>query len=79
MGTELPTNSCHRVPGPTPIFTERTVVKLRADQRRAVARIANVLHLSVSDVIRWFIEVATASIEATAQYDLLTRPRRSDA
>jgi hypothetical protein len=52
-------------------------VKLRGDQRQAVERVAATLGLSVSDVIRWFIDVGTASIESTDHYETLTRQRRS--
>lgn len=71
MGTELPTNSCHRVPGPTPIFTERTVVKLRGDQRQAVERIAVTLGQSVSDVVRWFIDQGVRAVEGAPGYETL--------
>jgi hypothetical protein len=68
MVVAMPPNLCARNrPGPKPIFTERVVVKLRQDQRQSVERIAHVLGLSTSEIVRWFIDegVSRQSLSST--------------
>jgi hypothetical protein len=76
MGTDKADNSfayVRRKPGPIPMFTERVVVKLRADQHEAVQRIATALGFTVSDVIRWFIDEGAHAVEAVPEFIELER------
>ena len=67
-----PANCGHRVrPGPRPVFTERMVVQVRADQRSAVTRIANVLGMSASEWVRWCIDQGTTAIETVPSFKYL--------
>ena len=54
-----------------PAETARVVVKLRPDQYQAVKRVAAVLGLTGSDVIRWFIDEGTRAVEATPNFNAL--------
>lgn len=72
VGMQVGRNPCQPVrPGPVPIFTERIVVKIRADQAEALQRIARVLGQSVSDVTRWFIDNGIQAVEGTSAYQQL--------
>lgn len=72
MVVPMPPNLCARNrPGPKPVFTERVVVKLRPDQLQAVERIAHVLGVSTSDVVRWFIDQGVQAVEAVPEFNRL--------
>lgn len=43
-------------PGPRPVFTRRMELRLRADQHRALVTIARSIGVSVSDVVRSFVD-----------------------
>lgn len=58
-------------PGPKPMFTERVVVMIRPDQRQALDRICRTLEISVSDLVRWFVDQGVAAIEDTDTYHTL--------
>lgn len=57
------------------MFTKRMVVQIREDQRTALQRIAVVLDLSVSDVVRWFIDEGTNAVESTPSYANLEKTK----
>lgn len=62
-------NPCHRNgPGPTPVFTERLVVKIRPDQADRLAVIARALRLNQSEVVRYALDLFTESVEAQAMF-----------
>lgn len=72
-------NPCAPVrPGPKPVFTERTVVMIRADQRQGLNRIARTLGLSVSDIVRWFIDEGMHAIEATESFATLREMKENN-
>jgi len=80
LGMANTANSCAGDrPGPKPIFTARVVVKLRPDQYDAVKRVAAVLGLTGSDVIRWFIDEGTRAVETTPNFNTLERSNHGDA
>lgn len=56
-------NCVHRVPGPDPVFTERTVVRLRPDQVRQLDRVAKAFRLTRSDVMRLAVDMFGRAIE----------------
>jgi hypothetical protein len=58
-------------PGPRPLFHHRMDLRLRSDQVQALTRIARVVGVSVSDLVRWFIDEGTAAVEAAPTYDTL--------
>jgi hypothetical protein len=58
-------------PGPQPVFVHRMELRLRADQVQALTRIARVVDVSVSDLVRWFIDEGTAAVESAPTYETL--------
>jgi hypothetical protein len=46
-------------------------LRLRSDQVQALTRIARVIDVSVSDLVRWFVDEGTAAVEAAPTYDTL--------
>lgn len=50
-------------PGPEPVFTHRVQVKVRPDQHESLARVAGLLGMSQSDVVRWVLDSGLAAIE----------------
>lgn len=53
------------------MFTERVVVMIRPDQRQALDRICRTLEVSVSDLVRWFVDQGVAAIEDTDTFHTL--------
>lgn len=60
-------------PGPAPIFTERLVVNVRPDQRRSLEHIAGVCEVTVSDLVRWFVDEGVHAFESNPQFKTLPR------
>lgn len=58
-------------PGPRPLFRRRMDLRLRDDQVRTLTRMARVLGVSASDLVRWFIDQGTESVEAVPTYETL--------
>jgi hypothetical protein len=58
-------------PGPRPLFVHRMDLRLRADQMQALTRIARVVNVSVSDLVRWLIDEGTAAVEGAPTYETL--------
>jgi hypothetical protein len=71
MGTDATATPGPVRPGPRPQFGHRMELRLRADQEQALGRIARTLDLSVSEVIRWFIDQGTAAVEGTPTFHTL--------
>jgi hypothetical protein len=61
------------------VFTERMVVKLRADQHDAVQRIARTLGMTASDVMRWWIDEGVRAVEGVPEYMNLSEELSSHA
>lgn len=58
--------------GPKPRFTERLVVNVRQDQLQAVDRLATVLQMSRSDLVRLFIDQGTDAVESVPKFKTLS-------
>ena len=58
-------------PGPRPKFDHRMDLRLRSDQVQTLTRIARVIGVSVSDLVRWFIDEGVRAVEAAPTYDVL--------
>ena len=61
----------HSRPGPKPQFPYVMQLRLRNDQRQALARIASTLGVGVSDLIRWFIDSGTDAVENVPTFKTL--------
>lgn len=55
-------------PGPKPQFPYRMELRLRTDQRQALARIAASLNVGVSDLVRHFIDTEVEWLEGHPVY-----------
>lgn len=60
-------------PGPKPVFTERMDLRLRPDQVDALARIASVVPMTASELVRMFIDVGTDAFESVPNFKSLPR------
>lgn len=57
-------------PGPKPLFTERMDLRLRPDQVAGMERIAAVIGVTQSDLVRWFIDSGIKAFNAEALNEL---------
>lgn len=64
-------------PGPTPTFVHRMDLRLRADQVQALTRLARVVGVSTSDLVRWFIDEGVRAVEAAPSYEALKEKARA--
>lgn len=79
VGMQVSHNTCQPVrPGPLPVFSGRVVVKVRPEQVEAVQRIARVLGLTGSDIVRWFIDNGIQAVEGTDTYQQLKEAPHED-
>ena len=50
-------------PGPKPVFTQRFLVQIRPDQRASLDRISAWSGISVSRLVRWFLDEGIFAFE----------------
>ncbi len=60
-------------PGPKPQFPYVMQLRVRNDQRTALARIASTLNVGVSDLIRWFVDSGIDAVENVPTFKTLER------
>ena len=73
MAPSSPQPTAPKRPGPSPIFTERLVVNVRPDQRRSLDHIAGVCEVTVSDLLRWWVDEGITAFESQPVFKTLPR------
>ncbi len=74
MGMQVANNTGPSVrPGPVPTFTKKLKVWVRPDQDAALGRIARALGMTVSDVVRMFLDTGIDAVEQTPSYRTISK------
>ena len=70
-------NCCVRdcKPGPKPTFTERLHVQMRPEQRESLDRISAATGVSVSRLVRWFLDEGIFAFESNPKFKTLPMER----
>lgn len=62
-------------PGPKPVFTERFLVQMRPEQRASLDRISAATGISVSRLVRWFLDEGIFAFENNPEFKTLPMER----